>query len=191
MAPADSARVPLFLPTRQVTAIRDAIRENRSVSVTLLNYKKDGTPFWNLFHLSPVADEAGRTVWYVGVQMEVSADVAAELCALDGGEGALSPRGSGEVASGGAPTLTRSTADSAASPDKPPAAAAAQCSGSCGSGSTFSLLGPPAAGRQPRPEPLWGCSRQRPRAQSRPRNARGTQPRLLQAAPPAATRDDA
>jgi hypothetical protein len=36
---------------RQVTAIRDALREERAVSVTLLNYKKDGTPFWNLFHL--------------------------------------------------------------------------------------------------------------------------------------------
>jgi hypothetical protein len=34
-----------------VTAIRDALREERPVSVTLLNYKKDGTPFWNLFHL--------------------------------------------------------------------------------------------------------------------------------------------
>jgi PAS domain S-box-containing protein len=79
-----------------VTAIRDAIRESRSVSVTLLNYKKDGTPFWNLFHLSPVADDAGRTVWYVGVQMEVSAEVAAELCALDSGEGALAPPGTGE-----------------------------------------------------------------------------------------------
>ena len=90
---------PALLSTRraarQVTAIRDAIRENRSVSVTLLNYKKDGTPFWNLFHLSPVADDAGRTVWYNGVQMEVSPEVAAELCALDSGDGALAPPGAG------------------------------------------------------------------------------------------------
>jgi hypothetical protein len=34
-----------------VTAIRDALREERPVSVTLLNYKKDRTPFYNLFHL--------------------------------------------------------------------------------------------------------------------------------------------
>jgi hypothetical protein len=31
------------------TQIRDAIREERPVSVCLLNYRKDKTPFWNAF----------------------------------------------------------------------------------------------------------------------------------------------
>jgi hypothetical protein len=42
-----------------------------------------------------VPDDAGRTVWYVGVQTEVSAEVAAELTALDSGEGALELPGEG------------------------------------------------------------------------------------------------
>ncbi len=31
----------------KVMEIRDAIREDRSCQVRLLNYKKDGTPVWN------------------------------------------------------------------------------------------------------------------------------------------------
>jgi len=52
--------------------ITDAIAEHRSVTVTLKNYRKDGSEFWNEFTLSPVQDSAGRTVNFVGVQQDVS-----------------------------------------------------------------------------------------------------------------------
>lgn len=37
--------------------IRAAIKEERDVTVQLLNYKKSGVPFWNMFHLQPVRDK--------------------------------------------------------------------------------------------------------------------------------------
>lgn len=38
----------------------------------LLNYRKDGTPFWNLLTVSPVKDDHGRVVKFVGMQVEVT-----------------------------------------------------------------------------------------------------------------------
>jgi len=55
-----------------VLEIRDAIREERATSVCLLNYKKDGTPFWNAFHLSPVKNKDGVAQYYVGIQADVT-----------------------------------------------------------------------------------------------------------------------
>jgi diguanylate cyclase (GGDEF)-like protein/PAS domain S-box-containing protein len=56
-----------------------AIRESRECRVTLLNFRKDATPFWCEVHLSPVRDAQGRVVQYVGVQNDVSERVRAEL----------------------------------------------------------------------------------------------------------------
>jgi len=55
-----------------VQQIRDAITAQRSITVTLKNYRKDGSAFWNEFTLSPVQDSAGNTVNFVGVQQDVS-----------------------------------------------------------------------------------------------------------------------
>ena len=56
-----------------------AIREGRSCRVTVLNFRKDATPFWCEVHLSPVRDSQGRIVQYVGVQNDVSDRVNAEM----------------------------------------------------------------------------------------------------------------
>lgn len=55
--------------TLQITAIRDAVREDKAVTVVLRNYKKDGTPFWNLLHVCPIGDLSGQVAWYFGVQV--------------------------------------------------------------------------------------------------------------------------
>ena len=55
-----------------VDIIRKGIEEGRDVSVCLLNYKADGSPFWNQFFVSALKDSAGQIVNYVGVQCEVS-----------------------------------------------------------------------------------------------------------------------
>ena len=52
--------------------LRAALREERDCLVLLRNYRKDGTPFWNEFRLSPVHDERGRLVNFVGVQNDVT-----------------------------------------------------------------------------------------------------------------------
>ncbi len=38
----------------------------------VLNYKKDGTPFWNALSLSPVRDSGGMVTHFVGVQADVT-----------------------------------------------------------------------------------------------------------------------
>nr|AML78771.1 putative LOV domain-containing protein [Platyspermation crassifolium] len=58
---------------RSVMEIREAIREERSVQIDILNYRKDGTPFWILFHLCPVfSKENGRVIHFVGVQVPIT-----------------------------------------------------------------------------------------------------------------------
>lgn len=49
-----------------------AIREGKAITVRLLNYRKDGTPFWNLLTMTPIKDEMGRVVKFVGVQVDVT-----------------------------------------------------------------------------------------------------------------------
>ena len=52
--------------------LRDSVRKGVPVCTRLLNYKKDGTPFWNLLTMTPIKDGAGRVVKFVGVQVDVT-----------------------------------------------------------------------------------------------------------------------
>nr|AML77084.1 putative LOV domain-containing protein [Interfilum paradoxum] len=62
---------------RTVLMIREAVREEKAVQVRILNYTKDGKPFWNLFHMAPIfCSETGKVVHYVGVQTPISASLA-------------------------------------------------------------------------------------------------------------------
>nr|AML78058.1 putative LOV domain-containing protein [Nephrolepis exaltata] len=57
-----------------ILEIRDAIREEMPCQVSILNYTKNGKPFWNLFHMAPVySKEDGRVVHFVGVQTPIIA----------------------------------------------------------------------------------------------------------------------
>lgn len=56
-----------------VSEIRDAVRNGSEASVRLLNYKKSGTPFWNMFTLAPMADVDGNLRFIIGVQVDVTA----------------------------------------------------------------------------------------------------------------------
>lgn len=55
-----------------VSKIREALAERRSYCGRLLNYKKDGTPFWNLLTITPIKDETGKTLKFIGMLVEVS-----------------------------------------------------------------------------------------------------------------------
>ncbi|MDQ3639414.1 MAG: PAS domain S-box protein, partial [Actinomycetota bacterium] len=52
--------------------LRAALGEERECRAVLRNYRKDGTLFWNELHVSPVYDEEGRLVNFVGVQDDVT-----------------------------------------------------------------------------------------------------------------------
>lgn len=55
-----------------VSKIRDAIREQRDITVQLINYTKSGKKFWNLFHLQPMRDQKGELQYFIGVQLDGS-----------------------------------------------------------------------------------------------------------------------
>ncbi len=55
-----------------IESIRQALREQREVQVLLRNYRKDGTLFYNEFHLAPVRDAADVLTHFVGVQSDVT-----------------------------------------------------------------------------------------------------------------------
>jgi PAS domain S-box-containing protein len=57
-----------------VDTLRTAIREQRVVTVQLLNYRKDGTPFWNRLSITPVQDSSGVVTHFIGVQSDVTAE---------------------------------------------------------------------------------------------------------------------
>ncbi|WP_125911292.1 MULTISPECIES: SpoIIE family protein phosphatase [Pseudonocardia] len=61
-----------------VARIARALRERRPVTEVLLNYRRDGTAFWNQISVSPVLDGDGRLVNFVGVQSDVTERVIVE-----------------------------------------------------------------------------------------------------------------
>jgi PAS domain S-box-containing protein len=56
----------------EVTRLRDAIAARTSVELELLNYKKDGTTFWNRVLISPVFDEEGHATYFFASQFDVT-----------------------------------------------------------------------------------------------------------------------
>jgi PAS domain S-box-containing protein len=56
----------------QVAVLRDGIRRGIDTSVPLINYRADGTMFWNQVYVSALRDSSNVIVNYVGVQCEVS-----------------------------------------------------------------------------------------------------------------------
>ncbi|KAG2622557.1 hypothetical protein PVAP13_3KG000048 [Panicum virgatum] len=56
----------------EIAKIRQALSAGSNYCGRLLNYKKDGTPFWNLLTIAPIKDEDGRVLKFIGMQVEVS-----------------------------------------------------------------------------------------------------------------------
>jgi diguanylate cyclase (GGDEF)-like protein/PAS domain S-box-containing protein len=63
---------------RAVDVMRQAIVAGREAYVTLVNYRSDGTPFWNEVTLAAEHDSAGQVVRFLGVQKNVTARIDAE-----------------------------------------------------------------------------------------------------------------
>ncbi|MGY1811300.1 SpoIIE family protein phosphatase [Blastococcus sp. SYSU D00820] len=61
-----------------VAELREALRERRPITITLLNHRRDGTAFWNQLSISPVFDGEGELVSFVGVQTDVTERVRVE-----------------------------------------------------------------------------------------------------------------
>ena len=57
---------------QQVARLREAIDEEKVVVVELLNYRKDGSTFWNTLHLGPIYDADGKLKYFFGSQWDVT-----------------------------------------------------------------------------------------------------------------------
>ncbi len=52
--------------------ISKAMRDCQGVEVTLRNYKKDGTLFYNHLKIVPLFDKKQRVIYYLGVQYDIT-----------------------------------------------------------------------------------------------------------------------
>nr|AML78812.1 putative LOV domain-containing protein [Arabis alpina] len=56
----------------ELAKIRETLASGNNYCGRLLNYKKDGTSFWNLLTIAPIKDESGKVLKFIGMQVEVS-----------------------------------------------------------------------------------------------------------------------
>jgi len=57
---------------RTVARLARAIADRRVVSAEILNYRKDGTAFWNALFIAPLVDRSGRLRYFFSSQLDVS-----------------------------------------------------------------------------------------------------------------------
>jgi PAS domain S-box-containing protein len=55
-----------------VAEVRLGLADGRDVDVELLNYRKDGTAFWNQLHISPIHDDNGQIAYHFASQIDVT-----------------------------------------------------------------------------------------------------------------------
>ncbi len=55
-----------------IQTLREHIDDERPVSVETINYRKDGTPFWNQVRISPIENEGGEVTQWVGFQTDIT-----------------------------------------------------------------------------------------------------------------------
>ena len=58
--------------------IVEALKNHEVVEVTLRNYKKDGTLFYNHLKITPLFDKKQRVIYYLGVQYDITKQVNAD-----------------------------------------------------------------------------------------------------------------
>lgn len=54
--------------------IRRELEAQRDFHMTLCNYRKDGSPFWNDLYISPVRDDTQQVSHYIGILNDISAE---------------------------------------------------------------------------------------------------------------------
>ncbi|TNC67209.1 histidine kinase famiy protein [Rubellimicrobium roseum] len=61
-----------------VSVLRDAVKAHEPVSLEILNYKRDGTPFWNAVFIGPVHNPQGELLYFFASQLDVTRRRASE-----------------------------------------------------------------------------------------------------------------
>lgn len=55
-----------------IEKIRAAIKARRDINVDILNYRKDGSTFWNALYISPVHNEQGELLYFFASQLDIT-----------------------------------------------------------------------------------------------------------------------
>lgn len=58
--------------------LRRAVAAQRSTSVEILNYRKDGSSFWKELHIGPVCDRYGDLIFYIEFQNDITERIKME-----------------------------------------------------------------------------------------------------------------
>ena len=53
-------------------ALKDAVRDKATISREILNYRKDGSSFWNELHMAPMLDDHGDLLYFIATQVDVT-----------------------------------------------------------------------------------------------------------------------
>ena len=61
-----------------IQAIREAIAGRTDIAIDILNYRKDGTTFWNGLYISPVTTASGELQFFFASQLDVTDRVQAQ-----------------------------------------------------------------------------------------------------------------
>jgi PAS domain S-box-containing protein len=61
-----------------VRQLREAIEAKHDISVDILNYRKNGVPFWNALYLSPVRGADGQIQFFFASQLDITDRVEAQ-----------------------------------------------------------------------------------------------------------------
>ena len=55
-----------------IASISRAVVARQEISTEVLNYRKDGSTFWNALFISPVYDQAGQLIYFFASQLDIS-----------------------------------------------------------------------------------------------------------------------
>lgn len=60
---------------KEIAKLKKAIQEQKEVRVTLTNYTKNGTKFYNELYLTPIFNTNGKLIYFVGIQNDITQQV--------------------------------------------------------------------------------------------------------------------
>jgi len=61
-----------FLEQTPKNKLKKALQEHESCEIELKNFKKDGTPFYNLLKITPLFDDENNILYYMGTQVDIT-----------------------------------------------------------------------------------------------------------------------
>ncbi|MGB5867464.1 MAG: PAS domain-containing protein [Arcobacteraceae bacterium] len=61
-----------FVDQSPKTELKKALKAHKSCEVELKNFRKDGTPYYNLLNITPLFDDKGKLLYFIGIQFDIT-----------------------------------------------------------------------------------------------------------------------